>query len=239
MSGRPLKSLRSHGPSWLPWNKSRSARILLQSRELLYERIFSNALPRLKIENRYFPIRSAANYSLLYLILRVVTELPVRRVLEFGCGQTTLLLDDLARCRALEVSSIEHDPIWAGRVQKKVAHQVVQAPLVERAIRGVDCRTYDMVPQDLGGPMDLMIVDGPVGRHRRSRWGVLEYVEALLARDFVIIFDDAQRKGEQDTIAAVITLLEGRGIDLAYATTRSLRTQFLIAAGSFREASYY
>lgn len=235
----PLRSLRSRGPGWLPWNRSRGQRILLQSRELLYERVFSNALPRLRIEDRYFPLRSAANYSLLYLILRVVTELPIRRVLELGCGQTTLLLDDLARCRTLDVTSFEQDPVWARRLQDKVAHRVWQVPLVERNVRGVDCHTYDTLPRDLGHPVDLIIVDGPRGRRRNSRWGVLEYVETLLAQDFVIIFDDAQRKGEQDTIAAVLGLLDERGIDVVCATTRALRSQFLIAAGSFREAGYY
>lgn len=235
----PLKSLRSRGPDWLPWNRSRSQRTLLQASELLYERVFSNALPRLQIEDRYFPLRSAANYSLLYLVLRAITELPVHRVLELGCGQTTLLLDDLARRRILDITSIEQDPDWARRIQVKVSHRVWQVPLIERSIRGIACHTYDLNPQDLRGAVHLMIVDGPWGRRRYSRWGALEYVETLLAEDFVIIFDDAQRKGEQDTITAVLALLGGRGIEFACATTRALKTQFLIAGGAFREAAYY
>ena len=239
MNKDPLKPLRSRGPDWLPWNRSRGQRILLQSRELLYERVFSNALPRFQIEDRYFPLRSAANYSLLYLILRVVTELPVRRVLELGCGQTTLLLDDLMRCRALDITTLEHDPVWATRIQGRVTHRVSQAALVERTVHGMACPAYDVAPGDVRGPIDLMIVDGPPGSARRSRWVTLEYVDALLQRDFVIIFDDAQRKGEQETIAAVLDFLNARGVDFACGVTRALRTQFLVAAGSFREAAYY
>jgi len=239
MSRGPLKSLRSRGPSWLPWNRSRSQRILLQSRELFYERAFSNALPRLQIENRYYPLRNAANYGLLYLILRIVTELPVRRVLEFGCGQSTLLLDDLARRRALDIASIEHDPVWAARIQGRVTHPVSQAPLVGRIVHGAACQCYDLALAGMRGPVDLLIVDGPPGQPRRSRWGVLEYVDALLQQNFVIIFDDAHRKGEQDTIAAVLELLEARKVEFTCSITRALRTQFLIAAGAYREASYY
>lgn len=234
-----LKSLRSQGPDWLPWNKSRSQRILLQTRELFYERVFSNALPRLKIEDRYFPLRNAANYSLLYLIMRVVTELPIRRVLELGCGQTTLLLDDLAQYRELDITSIEHDPVWAERIQGRVRHKITQAPLVARRLRDIECQTYNVAPRELPGPMDLIIADGPPGQAQRSRWGTVEYVETLLQRDFVIIFDDAQRKGEQDTIAAVLKVLDERGVEFAYATTRALKTQYLIAAGALREAAYY
>lgn len=239
MTDDPLKSLRPRRPRWLFHSNGRSRRILLQSRELLYERLFSNALPRLGIENRYFPVRSAANYSLLYLILRVVSELPVRRVLELGCGQTTLLLDDLARARALDVVTGEHDAAWAARTQQRVRHAIRHAPLIERNVYGRSCQTYDVTPAQLGRPLDLIIVDGPVGRNRCSRWGVLEYLEPLLGEDFILLFDDAERRGEQDTIDATLGYLRGRGMEISCAVTRSLKSQFLIAAGALREAAYY
>ena len=213
--------------------------IALAPRELLYERLFSSALPRLQIEHRYFPIGNAANYSLLYLILRIVTELPVRRVLEFGCGQTTLLLDDLARLRNLDITTLEHEAAWAERIQKSVTHKILQAPLVERIVQGVSCLTYDLSPEDLVSPMDLIVVDGPLGFRRQSRWGVLEYLDSRLAEDFIILFDDAGRKGEQDTIAAALDHFEERGIEVSCTATNSIKSQFMIAVGSLREAIYF
>ena len=47
-----LRSLRVRRPRWLFHGNDRTRRILLQSRELLFERLFSNAQPRLKIEHR-------------------------------------------------------------------------------------------------------------------------------------------------------------------------------------------
>lgn len=234
-----LKSLRVRRPRWLFHGNDRTRRILLQSRELLFERLFSNALPRLKIEHRYFPHRNAANYSLLYLILRVITELPVRRVLELGCGQTTLLLDDLARVRDLEITTVEHDAAWAARMQKQVRHSIIQAPLTLRDVHDTPCQTYDLAPAALGGPMDLIVVDGPVSQRRRSRWGTLEYLDPLLGRDFILLFDDAERRGDQDTIEATLRHLNARGAEIACAVTRARKSQFLIAGGAFREAAYY
>lgn len=239
MTDDPLKSLRLRRPRWLFGGNDRTRRILLQSRELLYERLFSNALPRLGIDNRYFPVRSAANFSLLYLILRVVSELPVRRVLELGCGQTTLLFDDLARMRALDITTVEHDAAWAARMQGRVRHAIRQASLVEREVLGRSCQTYALDPAALGAPMDFIVVDGPLGRKRCSRWGSLEYLDPLLGTDFVLLFDDAERRGEQDTIEAALRHLRARGLDIACAVTRSLKSQVLIAAGACREAVYY
>jgi hypothetical protein len=126
------------------------------------------------IASRYYPIKSAANYSLLYLILRVVTELPVRRVLELGCGQTTLLLDDLVRQHPLDVITLEHDAAWAGRIQERVTHRIQHAPLVTKTIRGRSTETYATDPVSLGGKVDLLIIDGPVGKKHSSRWGAAQ-----------------------------------------------------------------
>jgi hypothetical protein len=213
--------------------------IALAPRELLYERLFSSALPRLQIEHRYFPVGNAANYSLLYLILRIVAELPVQRVLEFGCGQTTLLLDDLSRWRPMEIITIEHEIEWANRIQERVNQKIVSAPLVERTIQDVSCLTYDLSPEDLASPVDLIIVDGPLGTRRQSRWGMLEYLDSQLAQDFIVLFDDAGRKGEQDTIEAALRYFDERGKEVFTAATNSIKSQFLIAAGSLREAAYF
>src|SRR3546814_16016062 len=40
--------------------------------------------------------------------------------------------------------------------------------------------------------------DGPQGSARNSRWGALEILERSLADEFIVIFDDAERRGEQE-----------------------------------------
>ena len=87
--------------------------------------------------------------------------------------------------------------------------------------------------------MDLIVVDGPVSQRRRSRWGTLEYLDPLLGRDFILLFDDAERRGDQDTIEATLKHLSARGAEIACAVTRARKSQFLIAGGAFREAVYY
>jgi predicted O-methyltransferase YrrM len=211
----------------------------LELRELRYERLFTNALTGMGIKSRYFPVKSAANYSLLYLILRAVTELPARRVLELGCGQTTLLLDDLAAQLPLEVVTLEQDSAWADRIQERVSHRILPAPLVKKTVVGRLVETYAAEPASLGAEMDLLIIDGPVSERRHSRWGSLEYIEAFLSENMILIFDDAERKGEQDTILATLGLFQERGLDYAISFTRARKSQCLIATGNMHPARYF
>ena len=108
--------------------------IEMYGKELLYERLFSNGLSRLQLENRYYPTGVAANFSLMYILLRCITELPVRRVVELGCGQSTLLFDALRQLRPIEITTLEHDRDWARRIQKHVEHEITCADLVSRVI---------------------------------------------------------------------------------------------------------
>jgi len=212
---------------------------MLQTRELMFERLFSNALPGLGIVSRYFPVKNAANYSLLYLLLRIVTELKPQRVLELGCGQTTLLLDDLVKSIPLDIISVEHDGGWAERMQERVDHVIRHAPLVERDVFGHVCSTYGILPSEIGGQVDLIVVDGPIGVREKSRWGALQYIEELLGDDFVIVFDDIERPGEQETVTELAGWLDQLGREYSLTVTRSVKSQCVIASGRFQAARYF
>ena len=202
----------------------------MYGRELLYERLFANGLARFGLENRYYASGGAASFSLLYLLLRAITELPIQHVVEFGCGQTTLLLDALQKVRPFKVDSFEHEPEWAGRIQEEVAHAINVADLVERKVRGRRTQTYD-VPDALGS-CNLLVVDGPQQRVRRSRWGALEWIEDRLDDDFLILFDDAERRGELDTIEEALGILRNQGRPVRTRFFHSVKWQFAIAGGA-------
>lgn len=206
--------------------------------ELLYERLFSNALSGLHLENRYYPTGGAANYSLMYLLLRAVTELPVTRVVELGCGQTTLLLDALRHVRSIEITTLEHNRDWARHIQKQVKHEVTCADLIERLVLGRNAQVYDS-DAGMDTSPDLLLVDGPMGSSTRSRWGALRWVERGMGDDFLIMFDDAERRGEIDTIQATLGLL--RSQERAFRTRfyYGMTWQFVIAAGCFTPATYF
>jgi predicted O-methyltransferase YrrM len=229
---------------WLnPIAEALSANALPSSRlygsELVYQGIVHREFDRLEIDRPFYPVRSAASYSYLYLLLRLCSELPVRRVLELGCGQSTLLLDALAQRRQLDVASLEHDGDWARRIGEQCDHlRVIEVPLNRRQVLGREAEVYEP-DEALTGSFDVLLVDGPRGRRRHSRRGALAFIEGALSEEFVIVFDDAERRGELDTIAAALKLLDQRGIRYATSLVRSVNSQFVIATEGMRAARYF
>lgn len=212
----------------------------LQGREVIFQGIVHRALDRLGIDVAFYPLRSAANYSYFYLLVRIVEELPVKRILELGCGQSTLLLDQLAKHKPVACMSFEHDPGWLDRIGKQLEHvELVHSPLVRRTILGHLTCAYDTSPIANQGKFDVLLVDGPQGQRRRSRWGALEIIENWLADDFVIVFDDAERRGEQQTIARALQLLDALGRRYHAVQIRSICSQFVIAGGRLGTARYF
>src|SRR3954453_11389151 len=96
------------------------------------------------IEGTFYPVGGAANHGLLYLLLRAIRELDVACVLEFGAGQTTLLLHAVRTSLRpeLDVTTVEHDAGWAGHVQNRVSHTVLHAPLASTMADGKPIEYY-------------------------------------------------------------------------------------------------
>jgi len=164
----------------------------VSSAELLYQGMFNAASKELHLPP-LFPTKAAANYSLLYLILRVCLETPGNRVLEIGAGQSSLLLDALKA----DAVSLETDAAWAESIGARVGHRVVHAPLVETDGKP---EFPDAMVRQLG-QFDVVVVDGPLGSPgRRAALSPLKH----LAEEFVVIFDDAHRPGTQGTVKAFL-----------------------------------
>jgi len=245
MKGSSYRQLR--GALWLhqwlnPIAEVVSKNVFPSSRlfgnELIYQGIVHRELARLGIERSFYPVRSAATYSYLYLLLRICTELPVQRVLELGCGQSTLLLDELCRLKSFEVVSLEHDETWAKMIGSQCERvELTLAPLTQRRISGSEAEVHEFNPGDRR--FDLLLVDGPKGRRRNSRRGALAFIEESLADEFIIIFDDAERRGELDTITETLKLLDAREIPYSTSMVRSVNSQFVIATEGFRPANFF
>ena len=80
------------------------------------------------------PDWGAAGPLLLYLLIRALQELPVRRVLELGSGQTTRLLNAWACSAGRNAVTFEHDQRWATAMASEVDAtrlSILHLPLVD------------------------------------------------------------------------------------------------------------
>ena len=215
-------------------NRWRWAMGTLPAAELFYQQVFDSAAARsgLAVPPLY-PVGSAANAGLLYAIFRLAEEFPGLDWLELGAGQSTLLLDALARAgRVSAALTLEHDAQWAGRSGARVSHEVRVAPLRQADIFGLAAQTYDFEPQRR---FDVALVDGPIGTPRRSRWGALKILEAGLGDEFIVVFDDAERPGERDTIARFLDAHPAAG----HVFVHAMKSQCLVFTEKYRAVASY
>ena len=211
----------------------------LQAKEVLYQNIVHRDLDRLGVEIPLYPIRSAATYSYLYLLLRTIQEIEPLKILELGAGLSTVLMERLSSTFGHQLTTLEHDAEWVERIRSQGVESVRHAELVTREILGHTTRVYDSSVVSADQRFNVLLVDGPRRSRRRSRWTALEYIENWLEEEFMIIFDDAERPGEIDTISEALGLLDQRGVKYGCQLTRSVNSQFLIATKRFQSALYF
>ena len=206
--------------------------------EVIYRDLFLRELTRLGEEDHFFPTGGAANYSLLYLILRIGLEFKPASVLDIGAGQSTLLWSMLRR-RGLvgDVLTLESDGDWGKRIGSQVDHEIIVTPLRAASVDGREALTYDWTDVLGRAPFDVTVCDGPRGMPRHSRRGVLNMLDRL-SPDFALILDDAERQGEQDTIAAVHERLDADGVNYSVGVVRAAKTQTVFAAGRYVPATF-
>lgn len=143
------------------------------------------------------------------------------RVFEWGSGASTVWL---AR-RSASVVAVEHDPEWADEVRRLLpAGAAVDLRVVPAApARGLpgeirsakegaqdlDFGAYVAMVDEVGGPFDLMVVDG------RAREACLARALPHLAADGLLVLDNVERRRYRDAIAG-----HGRQVEVRW--TRGL-----------------
>ena len=204
--------------------------------EQIFQQIFNQQCLNRQIPNDFYPVGGAASYSLMYLLFRLLTENKIDSIVEFGSGQSTVLIDRLRSDAARHVC-YEDDPAWHAAVSKKVSRCDYRlCPLEQRVIDGVTCRAYSGVTPI---EFDLALVDGPRGVDQYSRFGCIDMIRSNPREDFVIVFDDCNRPGEVQTIQVVEKALASKGIGFEKRELGGRTHQAVFAAGNFRNVLYY
>lgn len=206
--------------------------------EVIYRDLFLRELTALGETDRFYPTGGAANYSLLYLILRLAIDFRPASVLDIGAGQSTLLWAMLMRLGLVgAVTTLENDAAWAERIGAQVEHELIVTPLRQTSVAGRSCMTYDWEVATTNRRFDVVVCDGPRGSPRHSRRGILAMLRDVPS-DFALIMDDAERPGERDTVSAIHDKLRDNGVDYAVGVIRAAKTQAVFATGRFLPATF-
>lgn len=131
-----------------------------------------------------------------------------REVVELGSGVSTVVLGRLLGQRGGRLSSVEHDPAWAGVVRGLLetdglgdAVRLIEAPLEPHPLALDGAHWYSgSALAELPADIDLLLVDGPPGNDEgieRSRHPSLPVLGERLGAGAIVVLDDAERPGEQ------------------------------------------
>lgn len=173
------------------------------------------------------------SYPAMKRVDEFLSSRPEARIFEYGAGASTVWLAK----RAASIDSVEHDTAWAHQVKKMIAADTdgnaklhVVPPTVATADTTVrsgrvghtdlDFANYVSTIDEVGGPFDLIVVDG------RARVDAFRRALDHLTDDGVVVFDNIKRKRYWDVLAAMpglrIELLKGGTPTLPYPTTTGL-----------------
>jgi hypothetical protein len=161
--------------------------------------------------------RWAAGYPFLYILYRTLDMIEPKSILEFGLGETSKITTQYYKAREDEscLRIIEHDKNWIAFFSKKLAckNVILQLDIETIEVKGFKTNTYSKIIEKLGNNQcDLIIIDAPIGSSHFSRYQIITVVENnLLAKDFIIIFDDTDRKGEAETLSELKSTLQKNG----------------------------
>jgi protein-L-isoaspartate O-methyltransferase len=172
------------------------------------------------------------SYPAMRRVDEFLADRPGARIFEYGAGASTLWLAK----RAAQVDSVEHDSRWAESVREMLADSTGNVKLhvvpptaatADTVVRSgrvghtdLDFADYVSTIDQVGGPFDLIVVDG------RARVDAFRRSLDHLADGGVVVFDNIKRKRYWDVISAMpglrFELLKGGTPTLPYPTTTGL-----------------
>ena len=200
------------------------------------------------VKNQAFDLHNwAANYSFIYLLFRILDKMEPRNILEFGLGQTTKLTTQYIVHKNPEacLNVCEHSRDWIQIYQPELPkHEHIRINHLDLEYLEYRRKRNDKYAGllELVGDQkfDLIIVDGPVGGGKNlPRSNVVDLVcHGNLAEDFVIIFDDAERVGEKNTIRKTQAALRKKSIAFQTFERFGIKRQAYIVSKSRSFASF-
>lgn len=186
------------------------------------------------LDKAFAPGGWAVDYCFLYTMYRALNACKPSTIIELGLGQTTHMLsqyntwyninaDKQKECLC-NLLTFEHDSEWIEffKTQSKVALYIYQCKLVKDTSVVIDCETYEHVNYysnftnlaNIEKKYQFVVIDAPFGTKPYSRIHVLELIanDLIDTNHFVIMIDDMNREGEQNTFKKCQEMLKVRGV---------------------------
>ena len=215
---------------------SRMSRLEGNSIELLKAQLFNNAIYEcnwVKYKN-FTPTGWALTYNALYHLFTILDKFQPTDVLEFGLGQSSKLIYQYTRTHPnTHATTYEHDAEWISFFTKNLPSEIIPnivlTELIETSYKNANTLSYKNNCEELkNNKFDFILVDGPFGSPHFSRSQIINIVPDCLKESFIIMIDDAERIGEQETISELLKILSEHNIPCGQKQITSTKSIYLI-----------
>ena len=227
----------------------------LINNELKYAFVFNDTIKNSKWlkEKDFSLVNSAANYSFMYSLYRILNDAQPKNILELGLGQTTKLTSQYAKYfDDAKLTVLESDEDWIENFSKNLEIsdniRIVNLDVETFEYNNtINLRFKDIDKIVESEKYDLIIIDAPRGFMEKdgknelldySRANIWQLIPSNLADDFIIIMDDYERKGEQNTMDHAKELLKENNKEIFSYTAKGLKTQHAIFTEKYRFISW-
>ncbi len=163
--------------------------------------------------------RWASGYGFFFILLRILKDARPKRVLELGLGESSKFISKFAENHDYISKHliIEHDQSWKDKFLETFIlskySEVKVCPLVDSNVQGFQNMVYKNFEDVTEGEFDLFLIDGPFGSANFSRYEIISKIEQFNHdTDFIILFDDVHRKGEQETLNKIELIMKEKGL---------------------------
>lgn len=224
-------------------NKKVNKQILLQTKEIEWAHIFHDSIKgKPWLENTALNVgRWAGNYAFFYVLHRVLKDCAPKNILEFGLGESSKLVTAYMANELIEANHliIEQDKDWLdffiSRNKLSIKTEVQICALEKKIIHDFEVSCYHNLEELVKNKFDLYIIDGPFGSKRFSRYDIVYLANRFSKTDeFIIIMDDYQRKGEQDTVDELQAIFKEKDIEIHLRTYKGNKTVCVLVTKQYR-----
>lgn len=219
------------------------AELEFQNRELEWSQIYHDSIRGKKwIEELPLNVgRWAGNYSFFYVLNRILSDYKPEKILDLGLGESSKFISTYLENYLIGSSHtiVEQDQNWINSFQERfklsTRSNIVHCPIEVKKVNGFDVNMYQNFKDKIFGKFDLYIVDGPYGSERFSRYDIISLVKRIEKEDqFIIMMDDTNRKGEQDTFEEIKKYLNSMVIDYYIGEYVGNKTVSLIVSEKYK-----
>jgi len=225
-------------------------KLLQINNELLYAHIFSDSIKDSSwLKNKSFsPYQGAANYSFLYKLFRIYDVIQPKNILEFGLGQTTKLTYHYTKYKnkSSKALVIDDNQQWIDIYKKETINSknflIKRLDTTSFTYKGIItlaskyANLNNIIKKE---KFDLIIIDGPIGYDKEyPRTNILDLIKNNLSNKWIIIIDDTNRSGEQNTINLMVHKLQIMNIKFYSFTIEGSRQQTVLCSLNIHKLVY-